>query len=482
MAYNGITWLEETRRKMNQLVFGIKKNEGLSESIFNDASDIDKRKESFRKMHTKASTANEDVMRRFYDIKENKNKPVRIDEITLDKILTKHGNNGMINISAHRSDMPQEYNDEKTRELISDLKNSGYSYLPTYGGYRNPSNGIEDNYEPSFIVFNYTADGEPCDFEDLKKYGITLCKRYAQDSVLIKAPKEAPIYVDSDGNKVNDRESDKYWKNDPSKKFFTSLKSKEDVDDEIFTKLWTKYKWACRDKGIAPTKDGFENYYRDNAGKIDKIWKRYTYDIEFDECYVNPMPCQLNERMRRNGEVMVWEFIGVHEKPSSYEVINEARGFSDGMKKNGLHFICSNKKNTLILSEGIDWDVPTGEKGGIVVFSTDVNAVDLDNNKFINFFKQKIATIINRFRATSKIDKIANKNDLVGWTIGHHLDGRYKAKNGQNYGENSLSVEIIGVSYDRLVAIAEDLCRAFRQESVLCKSWDNGKVLFVNPK
>lgn len=91
MAYNGITWLEETRRKMNQLVFGIKKNEGLSESIFNDASDIDKRKESFRKMHTKASTANEDVMRRFYDIKENKNKPVRIDEITLDRILTKHG-------------------------------------------------------------------------------------------------------------------------------------------------------------------------------------------------------------------------------------------------------------------------------------------------------------------------------------------------------------------------------------------------------
>ena len=27
----------------------------------------------------------------------------------------------------------------------------------------------------------------------------------------------------------------------------------------------------------------------------------------FDECYVNPMPCQLPERMRRKNEVMVWE-------------------------------------------------------------------------------------------------------------------------------------------------------------------------------
>lgn len=27
----------------------------------------------------------------------------------------------------------------------------------------------------------------------------------------------------------------------------------------------------------------------------------------FDECYVNPMPCQHSERMRRKNEVMVWE-------------------------------------------------------------------------------------------------------------------------------------------------------------------------------
>lgn len=186
----------------------------------------------------------------------------------------------------------------------------------------------------------------------------------------------------------------------------------------------------------------------------------------------------VNDVMRKlipNGDLLFEDYT------CKYEVINEAKGFCDGFRKNGLSFSKSNDKNTLYVCEGIDWDVPDSDKGGVIVFSTDVNAVTLDNNKFLNFFKQKVATIVNRFTATSKIDKIANNNDLVGWTIGHHLDGRYKAKNGKNFGENSLSVEIVGISFERLVAIAEELCRVFKQESVLCKSWTNGKVLFVNP-
>lgn len=164
-----------------------------------------------------------------------------------------------------------------------------------------------------------------------------------------------------------------------------------------------------------------------------------------------------------------------------YECLNEAKSFIDGFKKNPLSEIKRTKENVLYLSEGIDWDVPNEEKGGIIVFSTDVNAVELDKNKFLNFFKQKIVTILNRFKATSKIDKIANENDLVGWTIGKYLNGRYKAKNGKNFGENSLSVELIGISFEKLVSIAETICKDFKQECVLVKSYENGKVLFVNP-
>lgn len=278
----------------------------IFESACNEAFARMDRKEEFRKKHSKASTINEDVMKRFYGIKSNGNKPVLLEKVTLDRIIYKHGADGLINISANRSDMPKERNDEKTKELISDLQKSGYSYLPTYGGYRSPE-GIEDEYEPSFVVFNHKTDGKIGDFEKLRDFAIFLCGKYEQDSVLIKAPKNPPIYVDKDGEKVNKKESDTVLKNDPTQPYFTSMKSKEDVDKEIREKLLGRYKTYCHQNDIPVTKDGFEKYYQEHINDIDSIGRRYTYDISFDECYVNPMPCQLTERMRRVGEIMVWE-------------------------------------------------------------------------------------------------------------------------------------------------------------------------------
>lgn len=132
------------------------------------------------------------------------------------------------------------------------------------------------------------------------------------------------------------------------------------------------------------------------------------------------------------------------------------------------------------LNEGIDFEPSQNEKGGIITFSTDVNAEKLSDNKIVNFLKQKMTTILNRLNATKKIDKIAAENKLVGWTIGHYLDGRYTAKNGKQYGENSLSVEIIGVDFETLMKIAMELCSSFTQESVLLKDFSSGRVLFVN--
>lgn len=163
-----------------------------------------------------------------------------------------------------------------------------------------------------------------------------------------------------------------------------------------------------------------------------------------------------------------------------YECLNEAKSWSDGMKKNNFPKINFSIEKT-ILSEGIDFEPEENEKGGIIVFSTDVNAVELSPNKIKNWVKQKIATYTNRFQSTKMIDKIADKHQLIGWTIGHYLDGRYKAKNGKMFGENSLSVEIIGINFEKLISIAEDICRDFKQESVLLQDFSSGRVLFVNP-
>jgi hypothetical protein len=163
-----------------------------------------------------------------------------------------------------------------------------------------------------------------------------------------------------------------------------------------------------------------------------------------------------------------------------YPVINEAHSYAGAFRVARLGDIVARPERCL-LSEGIDWDVEQEEKGGIIVFSTDVNAVRLSSNKLINFMRQKVETMKNRMGVTRKIDKIANDNELVGWTIGHYLDGRYQAKNGQNFGENSLSIELIGIDEDKLIRIAEEICRAFMQEGVLVKSYSTGRILFVNP-
>ena len=133
------------------------------------------------------------------------------------------------------------------------------------------------------------------------------------------------------------------------------------------------------------------------------------------------------------------------------------------------------------IDASIKWEVPEDEKGGIIVFSDEVNAVKLSNNKLVNWLKQKYATFSNKSKRNKVVDKIAQDNDLVGWTVGKFLKGRYTGDDGNTYSENSVSVEIIGVDFDKLVSIAEELCRAFQQESVLVKDYSTkNRILFVD--
>ena len=122
------------------------------------AEERKRNKEAFRKLHQKAGSKEEDVMSRFYEVTSNQCKPVRVDEVTLNRLLKKYGDNGMINIMAYRIDMPQEVNDKQTRALISDLRQSGYLFLPTYGRHKG-GDGLDDEYVPSFNVFNYDKNG-----------------------------------------------------------------------------------------------------------------------------------------------------------------------------------------------------------------------------------------------------------------------------------------------------------------------------------
>lgn len=249
----------------------------------------------------------EDVMNRFFNISTNKCKPMLVEKTTLNRIIQKHGNNGLINISAWRSNLDKETNERNTQSLIQDIKDENYGFLPGYGGYRDTELGEEADFEPSFNVFNYDTNGNPKEFEELKKFGIKMAKKYNQSSVLIKAPGENPIYLNGDGIKINSRESDAVNKNDKNQEFFTSLVSLDKVDKFKEEDLRKQYRQLCKEKGVKPDMGvGFENFKKEHM-KNANVNRRYTYDIGFDECYVNPSPCDLIERKMRkeSGEILV---------------------------------------------------------------------------------------------------------------------------------------------------------------------------------
>ena len=209
-----------------------------------------------------------DVMLKYYDIKSNGHSPQKLDEVTVDRVLTKHAQNGLIIISANRSDRDNETNNEQTRSLIQDIKASGFSYFPVYGGYRGKDD-VVDSFEPSFVVVNYDRNGKPCDFAQLHKFGIEMCEKYNQDSVLIQPPNGLPNYYNKNGKKITSS-TNKVFKNDPKQEYFTSLIKTKNIDN-------------------------------DNTDRL----KRWTYDIKF-ECYCNPNACTLNEHLRRSksGEIL----------------------------------------------------------------------------------------------------------------------------------------------------------------------------------
>lgn len=156
---------------------------------------------------------------------------------------------------------------------------------------------------------------------------------------------------------------------------------------------------------------------------------------------------------------------------------NGARFLANSIKSDGHEKIYSS------INEGIKFYPSDNAKRGIFTFSTDVNAEQKSQIVLVNSLRNKFETIKNRLTATKKINKIASKNEIVGWTIGHYFDGHYTSpKNNKHFGEKSLSVEIIGVDLETLIKIVLIICHSFSQESVLLKDFSSERVMFIDKK
>ncbi len=173
-----------------------------------------------------------------------------------DLIKGKHVEKGYCIVSACRGTDSNDHRDiennrlenkRRTKNLASDIKNAGYSYMPVYGGYIEDKNG--EVLEASFVIFNYDNRGNSGDFEDLKSFAIEMCGKYNQDSILICEPGNVPMYYNRNGDIVSDpsKSSNKVKVNDKNEPYFTKFKNKSkqftydiafpDGDDELTSSL-----------------------------------------------------------------------------------------------------------------------------------------------------------------------------------------------------------------------------------------------------
>ena len=158
---------------------------------------------------------------------------------------------------------------------------------------------------------------------------------------------------------------------------------------------------------------------------------------------------------------------------------------------NGSHYTrggflheCYLNTNAFTLDEGVHPEQYGLAKyrGGMIVFSTDINAITLDERPFINKIKQFLETFKQRLTHGRRIHQIMAKHnkeneEFIGaYSLGNFFRGRYVGDNGEKYNEKSLCVEINGISSKTLMELAEMICVEFKQETVLVKDLNTNKI------
>jgi hypothetical protein len=99
----------------------------------------------------------------------------------------------------------------------------------------------------------------------------------------------------------------------------------------------------------------------------------------------------------------------------------------------------------------VDQEVSDDPKGGIIVFPQEVIDIQLSEYKDLS------------------------------WSLGRFFKGRYTDKNGKVYSDDSLCLEITGITEASLIEIAEELCKTLNQESALIKSnSERNRILLVD--
>ena len=111
-------------------------------------------------------------------------------------------------ITAFRHEYSVKQNRQRNKELAEDIHNSGLTYIKAYGGFMETIPGTDDKERVTEDTFCVVNNGFRT--EDFIKLGVSWCRKYDQDAVLITVPTQDKsknyalnvigTYYDKDGN------------------------------------------------------------------------------------------------------------------------------------------------------------------------------------------------------------------------------------------------------------------------------------------
>ena len=196
----------------------------------------------------------------YRDNTNNNGNMVSINEDDIKRIISTHSDNGYIVISPCRCgsylginpqinqnehDKSAQIHKNRIGSIIEDIKQSGFSYTPTYGGFKENLGTDQETtaYECSFIVYNKDKRGNNCDFDKLFTFGIEMCRKYNQESFLAQAPGENPRNIKQDGSVDHEFSGGKVF-NDISQEYFTDLHKNTHNNGDVSNRESTRFSFT----------------------------------------------------------------------------------------------------------------------------------------------------------------------------------------------------------------------------------------------
>lgn len=130
-------------------------------------------------------------------------------------------------------------------------------------------------------------------------------------------------------------------------------------------------------------------------------------------------------------------------------------------------------------------DFELGNSVGVIIFSTNLDSTIVKAETFSDmvkfFFDSKWKAFLNRLNVSDKLrNLLLDKYTKPEYTLGRNFTGSYKNKNGITINKNSFTIGIDGVDSDVLILIASEICKEFKQKTVMVRDFNKSKVYFVN--